>query len=120
MATNPFVLLLYYLSCKNIWGTYKKESKLFRIGICVALFFTGFVLSTLFLLLLMPNLAPSSLAELSWMFSGFFAEIISLSLKLRETQKHHKTSSKEYKSVRNNLILTIAILIVFFCFLQFV
>lgn len=121
MATTSILglvgIYLYYLSCKNVWKTYEKKSKLFRTGICVALFFAGFILAIGFLLLLNPNMSPYTLGENSWIFFGLFAEIISLFLKFRETKKHHKTSSKEYKSVRNNLILTIAIPIIVFLLL---
>jgi len=105
--------VLFVLACKNVNKTYKEKSALIRTGICIGLFFAGMVLAILFLFLLNPNASPESIGENSILFLGFFADVISLILRFLHVKKHSK-NSKEYKSARNELVLSIIIPIIIF------
>jgi len=106
-------LIVFVLACKNIVKTYKEKALWIKILLCVGLFIVAVILAELFLYLLNPNATPP--AETSFIFLGFFADIISLILRFFHARKHHKKEAKEYKSVRNELIITaIVILAVFF------
>jgi len=107
-------IVLFVLACKNVNKTYKEKSVFLRTGICIGLFFAGIFLAILFLLMLNPSASPESLGENSILFLGFFADVISLILRFFHIKKHSKTSSKEYKSARNELILSIVIPIIIF------
>jgi len=107
-------IILFVFACKNVNKTYKEKSVFVRIGICIGLFFAGMVLAILFLLMLNPNTSPESLGENSILFLGFFADLISLILRFVQVKKHHKRESKEYKSTRNELILSIVIPLIIF------
>jgi hypothetical protein len=107
-------IVLFVLACKNVNKTYREKSLFLRIGICTGLFFAGMILAILFLLMLNPSASPESLGENSILFLGFFADVISLILRFFHIKKHSKTSSKEYKSARNELILSIIIPVIIF------
>lgn len=112
--TGIIGIVLFVLACKNVNKTYKEKSLFLRTGICLGLFFSGMILAILFLLLLNPSALPESLGENSILFLGFFADVISLILRFTNVKKHSKTSSKEYKSARNELILSIVIPVIIF------
>jgi len=118
MADSSFIgiigIFLFVLACKNVVKTYKEKSTFAKIGICIGLFFAGMILAILFLLMLTPNASPENLGENSILFLGFFADLISLVLRFVKVKKQHKKESKEYKSARNEIILSIVIPIVIF------
>lgn len=107
-------IVLFVLACKNINKTYKEKSVLLRIGICVGLFIVSMILAGLFLFAINPNASPEGIGENSIIFLGLFADIISLILRFFRAKKHHKKESKDYKSARNELILSIVIPLVVF------
>ena len=107
-------IFLFILACKNVNKTYKEKSVLLRVGICIGLFFVSMILAGLFLFVINPNASPESIGENSIIFLGLFADIISLVLRFFRAKKHHKKESKDYKSARNELILSIVIPLVVF------
>ena len=107
-------IFLFVLACKNINKTYKDKSIFLRVGICIGLFFISMILAGLFLFTINPNASPGSIGENSIIFLGLFADIISLILRFFRAKKRHKKESKEYKSARNELILSIVIPLVIF------
>ena len=118
MADSSFIgiigIFLFVLACKNVVKTYKEKSTFAKIGICIGLFFAGMILAIIFLLMLNPNASPENLGENSILFLGFFADLISLVLRFVKVKKQHKKESKEYKSARNELVLSIVIPLVIF------
>jgi len=103
-----FIIAVY----KNIFKIYKPKSTIYKIVLGLGLLFGSYVLSAVFVILLNLNLL------LSIIFTGFFAEIISLIIYLKHLKKINK-KSKEYKSTKLELILSIIIpLIIILIFLS--
>lgn len=88
---------------KNIFKTYKTKHTFHKIMLGLGLLFISYVLSVIFVLLF--NLNPI----LSIICTGIFAEIMALTIYLKHLKNTSKIKSKEYKSKKLELILTIII-----------
>ena len=99
-------IVLFVFACKNILKTYKEKSGFIKFSICVGLFIVAMMLSVLFLFLLNPDASAEKIGENSIIFTGLFANIISLILVFFHVKKHNTKTSKKYKSSRNELIIT--------------
>jgi len=112
-------ILLYIWACNNIFKIYKKMHIFHKILVCAGLFVGCMILATIFLLIILPDKSPENVADKSFMFMGLFADVASLITVFLFAQKNYDLNSKEYKSARNNLIITGGFLLVLMFYMFF-